>query len=146
MPETSKNHTISFDPNPTQKDIDFFFRKISSEAETVADFPKNHNMIGFFIRDNEGNIAGGVIGEIAWQWLYILYAWLREDLRNQGYGTLLMEKAESEAIKQGCGNSYLQTFDTQAPGFYKKLGYEVYGTLDDIPPGHTRLYMKKKLI
>ena len=146
MPETNNKYTISIDPNPNQKDLDFFFRKISSEAETGADFPKNHNMIGFFIRDNEGNIAGGVVGEIAWQWLYILYVWLREDIRNQGYGTRLIKKAEAEAIKLGCGNAYLQTFSFQAPRFYEKLGYAVYGTLDDIPPGHTRYYMKKKLI
>ena len=37
------------------------------------------------------------------------------------------------------------TFDFQAPGFYEKLGFEVFGVLADYPPGHKRFFMVKRL-
>jgi hypothetical protein len=39
----------------------------------------------------------------------------------------------------------LDTFSFQARGFYEKLGYCVFGTLDDYPPGHSRFYLTKRL-
>jgi hypothetical protein len=33
----------------------------------------------------------------------------------------------------------------QAPDFYRKLGYEEFGRLDDFPPGHSRLFFRKNL-
>jgi hypothetical protein len=41
--------------------------------------------------------------------------------------------------------SHLDTFDWQTKEFYLKHGYEVFGVLDDCPPGHKRYYMKKVL-
>jgi hypothetical protein len=42
-------------------------------------------------------------------------------------------------------NVFLDTFSFQAPGFYQKLGYRVFGELVDFPPGHTRQYLTKRL-
>jgi ribosomal protein S18 acetylase RimI-like enzyme len=39
--------------------------------------------------------------------------------------------------------TYLDTFDCQAPGFYEKLGFKVFGKLEDYPPGHQRFYLMK---
>jgi len=33
----------------------------------------------------------------------------------------------------------------QAPGFYAKLGYTVFGELADVPRGHRRLWFCKRL-
>ena len=32
-----------------------------------------------------------------------------------------------------------------APGIQLKQGYEVFGRLQDFPPGHQRLYLRKRL-
>lgn len=40
---------------------------------------------------------------------------------------------------------YLDTFDFQARPFYERHGYEVFGTLDDYPPGHSRFFLRKDL-
>ena len=34
----------------------------------------------------------------------------------------------------------------QAPGFYSRLGYELYGTLENCPPGTTVFYFRKDLV
>ena len=30
--------------------------------------------------------------------------------------------------------------------FYQKLGYEIFGVLDDFPPGYQRLFLKKQFV
>jgi len=93
----------------------------------------------------DGEIVGGVSGATYWGWLYVNLMWLKEDLRGQGYGKELLTLAEDEARQRGAKQSYLDTFSFQAPGFYQKQGYEVFGQLDDFPPGHQRYFLCKVL-
>lgn len=93
----------------------------------------------------DGQVAGGLIGETHWGWLYINLLFVKEELRGQGYGHRLLTLAEEEARQHGATHSYLDTFSFQAPEFYRKQGYEVYGTLEDFPPGHRRYWMRKEL-
>lgn len=44
----------------------------------------------------------------------------------------------------GCHSASVDTFSFQGPQFYPRFGYVVFGTLD-YPPGHTRLFFKKRL-
>jgi hypothetical protein len=53
--------------------------------------------------------------------------------------------AEAEARQRGAQHAYLDTFSFQAPGFYKKHGYQVFGELQDFPPGHQRYFLTKQL-
>jgi hypothetical protein len=48
-------------------------------------------------------------------------------------------------MRRGCHHALLDTFDFQAREFYEKLGYAVFGSLDDFPRAHVRLFMKKAL-
>ncbi len=93
----------------------------------------------------DGSIAGGVIGETHWNWLYINLMWITEELRGQGYGSKLLNAAEEEGRRRGATHSYLDTFSFQAPDFYKRHGYQVFGVLKDFPPGHQRFYLTKQL-
>jgi len=93
----------------------------------------------------DGEVVAGVIGATHWNWLYINLMWVRKDLRRRGYGSRLLELAEQEARKRGARDAYLDTFSFQAPEFYKRRGYHVFGELQDFPTGHTRYYLTKKL-
>ena len=99
----------------------------------------------FVLQTPEGEIVGGVIGATYWDWLYVNLMWVREDLRGQGFGRQLLEKAETEAKQRGAKRSYLDTFSFQAPVFYQKFGYEEFGRLEDFPAGHTRYFLVKTL-
>jgi len=99
----------------------------------------------FVAKTPDQKVVGGVIGVTYYEWLFIQLMWVKEDLRSHGLGHRLLELAEDEGRKRGAKNAFLDTFSFQAPEFYKKYGYEVFGTLPDFPPGHTRYYMKKKL-
>ena len=56
-----------------------------------------------------------------------------------------MKRAELYAVERDCTDAYLDTFSFQAGPFYEKLGYRVFGTLENHPAGHLYYFMTKKL-
>ncbi len=62
----------------------------------------------------------------------------------KGIGRRLMGDAEMRALERGCHSAWVDTFSFQAPGFYPRLGYTVFGELD-YPPGHKRIFLQKRL-
>jgi GNAT superfamily N-acetyltransferase len=105
----------------------------------------NGQRICYVLQGADDEIAGGIIAEAHWGWLYIDLMWVREDLRRCGYGSQLLAMVEDEAHSRGAKNAYLDTFSFQAPDFYKKHGYQVIGELTDFPVGHQRYYLMKEL-
>ena len=99
----------------------------------------------FVLRAPDKKTVGGLIGKTYWDWLYIDLLFVKEELRGRGYGHRLLEMAEDEARKCGVKNVYLDTFSFQAPEFYKKYGYHVFGELKDFPQGHQRYFFTKQL-
>ncbi len=96
------------------------------------------------LRDEDDSCLGGLTGRTYWGWLYVDALWVREEQRGKGLGTELMRLAEKEAQSRGCHGAYLDTFDFQARSFYEKLGYSIFGELEDFPEEHTRYFMKKR--
>ena len=105
----------------------------------------NGQNLCFVLKSGNGDVVGGVIGATFWDWLYVDLMWIKEDLRLQGYGHRLLMMAEDEGRKRGAKKAYLDTFSFQAPEFYKKYGYEVFGELSDFPAGHRRFFLTKTL-
>jgi GNAT superfamily N-acetyltransferase len=104
-----------------------------------------HRSLCFVLYAPDGKIAGGLIGETYWGWLYINLLFVKEELRGQGYGIRLLTLAEDEARQRGVEHAYLDTFSFQAPEFYKQYGYQVFGELKDFPAGHQRYFLTKQL-
>jgi GNAT superfamily N-acetyltransferase len=75
--------------------------------------------------------------------LCIEVLWVTEKYRGKGLGSQLLQAVENEARRMGCGLAHLDTFDFQAKLFYLKHGYEIFGELNDCPPGHKRFFFKK---
>lgn len=51
-------------------------------------------MFFIFVRDDSGNIKGGVRAVCFWNVLHIELLWVSEEIRGKGLGSELMEKAE----------------------------------------------------
>lgn len=96
-------------------------------------------------RDSAGNLLGGLTGSTGFQWLYIHTLWIEQSHRNSGIGSSLVTYAERLGIDRSCRSSCLMTFSFQAKEFYEKLGYFVFGQLDDYPESHTLYFMRKQL-
>jgi hypothetical protein len=57
----------------------------------------------------------------------------------------LLSRAEQYALERSCSNAWLFTFSFQARPFYERLGYQLFGTLEDYPKGHSLFFMTKRL-
>lgn len=99
----------------------------------------------FILEGPDQEIVGGVIGATYWDWFHLDLMWVKDKLRGRGYGHRLLTAAEEEARRRGARNAYLDTFSFQAPGFYRRRGYRVFGELADFPPGHRRYFLSKEL-
>ena len=136
-----EQYTITYEDQPAWGVIGGAITEYNTQQ---ADDDHGENLC-FVLRDPGGEIAGGVIGATYWDWLYINLMWVREDLRRQGYGRQLLEQAEALGRQRGAQHAHLDTFSFQAPGFYQKFGYRVFGELADFPIGHRRYFMVKDL-
>jgi GNAT superfamily N-acetyltransferase len=101
--------------------------------------------IGLVARDEDGRVVGGVLGGSTWGWMLVEVFWVDQELRGQGLGTALLDRAEQVARQCNCSYIILETFRFETLGFYRKRGYAIYGQLDDLPAGHTRYSLKKIL-
>jgi GNAT superfamily N-acetyltransferase len=96
------------------------------------------------VRSETGALKAGLDAYVYAEWLFIHNLWVDADLRRQGVGRMLVAAAERRAAELGCHSAWLDTFSFQAPGFYRKLGYEEFAALD-YPPDHKRFFLKKRL-
>ena len=96
-------------------------------------------------RDSGSTLVGGIYGEMYWGWLNILAVWVTPQMRRQGIGTQLLSRAEAEGSAKGCQGAYLDTFTFQSVALYTRAGYEIFGTLEHFPKGHSRHFLRKHL-
>lgn len=101
----------------------------------------NHRPIAVYATAND-EVIGGLLGWTRWGWLHVESVWITESRRKHGIGAQLMKAAEDEARQRGCRHAHLETAELQAPEFYKKLGYEVFGVLDGFGPGKLYFFQK----
>lgn len=99
------------------------------------------------LRDDQGQIVGGINAtlNLFWGRCHVDLFWIDERFRHGGHGTRLLQEVEKRAKDKGCKLVQLDTFSFQAPGFYRKNGYELFGTLEGFPPGHSQYFFKKWL-
>ena len=96
------------------------------------------------LKDDEGRAIGGLWGKTVYDWMYVELLAVPDVLRGKGAGAALLKKAEEMAIYRGCVGAWLDTFAFQARGFYEKLGYTVFGELNDHPKGSARYFLMKR--
>lgn len=108
------------------------------------DLKGRYQEINLLLRNADGQILGGIVGEICWNWLEIHYLFVEEPYRKSGYGAKLLNEVEKIAIEKQCEFAKLDTLSFQALDFYIKQGYEVYGKIENAGR-HTHYYLKKEL-
>lgn len=134
--------TVTHDPDPG--DVQIIENGLTTFNLQHAP-PENYQRLVVVLRAADHHVVGGILGNTWWGWLRIDELWIDEALRGQDWGTRLMEAAEAEAIRRGCHHVFLDTMSFQALPFYLKLGYTVFGQLDNLPVGHSRYFLQKAL-
>ncbi|MCF3121897.1 GNAT family N-acetyltransferase [Streptomyces arenae] len=96
--------------------------------------------------DAAGGLAAGLAGHTWARWLHVDQLWVDERHRGAGLGSRLLAEAERTAREdRGCLNSRVETWDFQAPGFYRTHGYELVCVIPDYPEGVKEFTLTKRL-
>lgn len=111
---------------------------------TARGFPYDSEPVSLVL-GRDGAVLGGLLGSIVWDWFHVEILSITESLRGRGYGRRLMAMAEDVARHRGCIGVWVDTTTFQAPGFYQKIGFELFGELPDHPRGQSRLFFRKRL-
>ncbi|HTI20343.1 MAG TPA: GNAT family N-acetyltransferase [Kutzneria sp.] len=91
-----------------------------------------------------GEVVGGLIGRTTLGLLFVELLYLPAEYRGSGLGAQLLAAAEQEAVNRGCRAGVVYTISFQAPDFYVKQGWQVFG---EVPTdnGISRIFLSKTL-
>ncbi|MEE1886664.1 GNAT family N-acetyltransferase [Pseudomonas carassii] len=129
---------------PGEEERAAILKPLRAHNTSRAGDPKPES-IALLVRDEvTDEIIGGLHGEVFYRWFFIELLAIPEQTRGQGTGSRLIRMAEDVARERGCVGLWLDTFDFQAPEFYKRHGFTEFGHLDDFPPGHKRFFLRKQ--
>lgn len=90
-------------------------------------------------------VLGGLTGRTSLGMLFIDVFYLPKALRGNGLGRQLLAAAEEEGRRRGCRSAVLYTISFQAPDFYVKHGWTIFGEVPCDPPGTRRIFLSKDL-
>lgn len=98
------------------------------------------------IRDPaDGSAIGGLWGRTGMGWLTIELIFVPETLRGRQIASRLIAVAEGEALRRKCHSAWLETLNPRARSLYERLGFAVFGELENFPHGNSRTFLRKSL-
>jgi ribosomal protein S18 acetylase RimI-like enzyme len=97
------------------------------------------------VRGESDEVIAGFTGHTWGGCCELANLWVHEQYRGQGFGSLLMRAAETEALARDCQQIVVLTHSFQAPGFYERMGYERRYTITGIPKNHSDIVYVKVL-
>jgi GNAT superfamily N-acetyltransferase len=131
---------------PSAETTAFIAESLAGYNESKAGF-RDFRPLAVLVSDPDtGELIGGLYGRTSLGVMFIDRFFLPERLRGNGLGSRLLAMAEAEGRRRGCTLGGLFTLHIQAPGFYRKQGWEIAARLDVPPPGITRYLMTKTLL
>lgn len=131
-----------------KKIIDTNLHKFNREncewiLKNTEEKPTKTSYCNFGVYDND-KLIGGAVGYIAWKWYFLDELWIEEVYRKNGIGTKLIKKIEKYAKENNSLGVRMETWSFQAREFYEKMGYEIYATFEDCPPGTIDYFLRKR--
>ena len=136
---------IEIVPQPTEADRKVVLELLASYNETVGG-PAHYEPFAIRLTDAATGLSvGGLWARLYYDWLYVDLLHVPEEARGKGVGSRLISQAEAFARRKACVGIWLTTYSFQAPGFYRKLGYRAFGTLNHYPRGKKLVFFRKSL-
>ena len=130
---------------PANSDIDVIGAGLNAFNDSVVGYADRSDL-AVLIKDPEtGATLGGISGRTSLGLLFIDLVYVPDSLRGRDLGRRMMAMAEAEGCRRGCKAGVLYTISFQAPDFYRKLGWTVFGEIPCDPPGTSRVFLTKRL-
>lgn len=131
-----------------EKIIDANLHKFNREncewiLKNTEEKPTKTRYCNFGVYNND-KLIGGAVGYIEWKWYFLDELWIEEEHRKNGIGTKLINEIEKCAKENNLLGVRMETWSFQARGFYEKMGYEIYATFEDCPPGTIDYFLRKR--
>ncbi|WP_176059487.1 GNAT family N-acetyltransferase [Paraburkholderia sp. BCC1876] len=139
-------HSIHLTDSPQSGDIESISRSLN-EFNIQKTGIDDVRPIAVLIKDPEtGKVIGGLTGRTSLGLLFVDLFYIPAALRGEGLGSRILGEAEAEAIARGCRGAVLYTINFQAPEFYLRHGWRVFGDVPCEPAGSSRVFMRKDLV
>lgn len=136
---------IEFVETPSDEQVEAVLSIISEAAEQQRP-GGNYRDYGFLLRDEQGTIVGGLTGYVLYDWMFVQFLSVSEQLRGQGHGEKLIEAGTQWGRAHGLRGMWLDTFAFQSPDFYRRLGFIEFGAIEDHPAGSRRIFFQKRFV
>ena len=116
-----------------------------AEFNTEQAGVNDHRPLAVFVKDpRTQQVIGGLTGRTSLGLLFVDLFYLPTELRGSGIGSEILRQAEDEGRRRGCRAGVVYTIRFQAPGFYQRNGWRVFGEIES-KPGISRVFMTKAL-
>jgi hypothetical protein len=106
--------------------------------------PRNTNRFALTVRTNDGQLVAGLVGEMAWTFLYGRSLGERS-LSTAGIRHRTVGTGRDDRTEPPLHVAFLSTMTFQAPKFYEKCGYTAFGELPHAPEPFGRIWLAKRL-
>jgi GNAT superfamily N-acetyltransferase len=124
---------------------DFISQKLDEFNDSITGQPDNVVLDVLLTDPSTKEVLGGLVGRTSLGLFFINLVYVPEKLRKSGFGTAMLREAEAEAKRRGCSRAVLFTITFQAPEFYQKHGYQIFGEVPCEPEGTARIFIMKVL-
>jgi GNAT superfamily N-acetyltransferase len=133
------------DENPDEAARDLILALLDEDNASKAGRREGGDFAVLLRDPATGDVVGGLWGIDDFGWAFITYLYVPPVLRGRRIGETLMREAEAIARRRGMVGLWLNTFDFQARGFYEKLGYSLFATLESADDAAGQFFLKKRL-
>src|SRR6202051_3872666 len=107
------NVTVAFDPYAAAE-MQNFVQTIVINHNVASTGHADWYPVAFFLKGENGEVLGGLLGDIWAAWLHVKTLAVMAPVRGRGFGKHLMKRAELYAIERGC------TDDSSTPSAFKR--------------------------
>jgi GNAT superfamily N-acetyltransferase len=118
---------------------------LADEADRHLGYPLHLQQFCAVLRNENGGIEGGIHARAYWEWMRVDALAVAPQWRGQGYGRMLLRRAEAWGLTCSCHDAWLTTMGADALRFWEREGYRRFAELPNFPGTLTRFFMCKPL-
>jgi GNAT superfamily N-acetyltransferase len=76
--------------------------------------------VAYFLRDENGEVLGGLLGDIWAAWIHVRTLAVAPPARGHGFGKELMKRAELYAVERGCTDAFPRHLQSSSATLLRK--------------------------
>ncbi|WP_371362425.1 hypothetical protein SRRS_35720 [Sporomusa rhizae] len=126
----------------SQEKADYIHRRLQ---EYNSRYITDCEDLAYCIENEKGECIAGIVASRDLDCITIDYLFVDDAYRKNGYGSKLLAYLECQAKHMSAKRIILNTFGFQAPAFYEKRGYQLFGKIEPCFNEYGQYFFKKEL-